>query len=207
MDFKFIKNFKNEKSAGFTIIELVVVLAIFVIVIDATVVLFISIVKHQKRILLEQELLSQSSYAIEYISRSLRGAKKDETGVCLQDGGTPYPGYIYLLTHYNPVSMFSEGVKFISATDDCKEFFLDGDGIFKEIKNGQPAQPLIADKFTVQYGRFVINGDGNLFGASENDPIQPRITILLGIQNNAPESQQEKIIQTTVSRRNIITIE
>ncbi|MDO8530213.1 MAG: type II secretion system protein [bacterium] len=192
-------NFHDQK--GFSLIELVVVLAIFVFIIDVTTIIFISVVKQQKRILVEQELLSQGSYAIEYMSRSVRGAVEDETGVsCL--GGAQYAGYFYLLTRYNSETQFHEGVKFITSGNVCKEFFLDG-GVLKEAKSGEVAQPIISDKFIIRHAKFVINGDKSLVGASENDAVQPRLTMLLDVQSTAPDSEQGKIIQMTVSQRNL----
>lgn len=199
--FKFQNPKNSKKSDGFTLVELVVVLVIFVIIIDVTIAIFISIIKQQKRILTEQELLNQTSYLTEYMSRSLRGAKKDTTGSCLKDGVTTYPGYFYLLTH--PTATFYQGVKFISRTDDCKEFFLDTDGVFKEKKNSLPPQNILSSKFNIKYSRFIINGNKTLLGASEADSVQPRLTILLDVQSGSLGNQQEKIIQTTVSLRNL----
>ncbi len=193
--------FKFHDERGFSLIELVVVLAIFVFIIDVTTIIFISVVKQQKRILVEQELLSQGSYAIEYMSRSLRGAVKDETGAsCL--GGAQFAGYFYLLTRYNSETLFHEGVKFITSGNVCKEFFLDG-GVLQEIKSGQAPQSMISDKFTMRHAKFVLNGDKSLIGASGNDVVQPRLTLLLDIQSTAPDSEQGKIIQMTVSQRNL----
>src|SRR3989344_665875 len=104
---------KNQKSKGFTLVELVVVLALFMVVIDVAVSIFINMVKYQKRVLEEQSFLNQTSYVEEYMSKALRTAVKDDSGNCLFEGQIEYPGYIYLLTRYNIDKGFYEGVKFI----------------------------------------------------------------------------------------------
>lgn len=180
-------------------IEVVVALAVFFLIIDVAISMFISVVSHQKRILQEQELLNQTSYAAEYITRALRSAIKDVAGSCLQGNA----GSMYRLTHFNASSGFYEGVKFIRSDGVCQEFFVDTDRIFKETKDGASAQNIISDKFFLQYARFVINGDKEIQGASQSDTVQPRLTFLINIKNQQSAYQQEHVIQTTVSQRNL----
>jgi len=191
-------NNKNQKSNGTTIIELVVVLAVFMIIIEVTFSIFISIVKHQKRILVEQEVLNQTSYITEYISRTVRDAVKDTTGGCLLDSSR-----IYLLTHYDSLAGFYGGIKFVTKDNVCQEFFLDTDGVLKEIKNAQAPQNILSSKFKIKYVRFIINGDKSLSIASFSDAVQPRVTMALDIEVQTGLTQQEKIIQTTISNSNL----
>lgn len=210
-----------KKNKGFTLIELIVVMAVFLIIIATAVGIFISIVQHQRRIMSEQELLNQISYVVEYMSKALRMAKKDEIGTCLIDeqGNT---GYIYLLTKPDTSSGFYRGVKFINQSDNdaCQEFFIEyiddtkpelGFAL-KEIKKYSSADPddsiaLTSDKVKINSIKFGINGSeggiwGGVAGASENDDSQPRITISLDVQIKG-DNQPVKKIQTTVSQRNL----
>lgn len=200
---------KNKKSRGVTLIELIVVLAVFVFIILVTMSIFISIIRRQRGILTEQELLNQASYATEYMSRTIRDGIKDTTGDCLPSGGD-----IYLLTYYDDASGFYNGIKFITKDNVCQEFFLSG-GVLTEAKDGGSSQNILSDKFTIKYFRFIINGDKSLNKASESDLIQPRITFVLNIQKPPPppplppgpppppDNQKEIIIQTTVSQMNL----
>ena len=61
-----------NNNKGFTLIELIVVMTVFLLVIGAAMGIFISIVQNQKKILSEQELLNQISYVEEYMSKALR---------------------------------------------------------------------------------------------------------------------------------------
>lgn len=186
------------KQKGVTLIELVVVLAVFMLIMGVTISIFISILQRQKSILGEQELLNQMSYAIEYMSRPIRTAQKDTTGSCL-----PSSGYIYFLTHYDSVAGSYGGIKFITKDNVCQEFFLTDNGILKEIKNGQASQNILSRKFKIKYVRFIINGNKSLKIASQNDSVQPRITMVLDVQTPTDSGQQEKIIQTTISNVNL----
>ena len=194
---------KREIKSGFTIIELIIVLAVFFVVIGGAVGIFISMIQQQRKVLSEQELLNQTTYIEEYMSRLIRAVAIDPTGSCLGSNGVNYPGYYYLLTHYDSALGFYQGIKFISNANVCEEFFLDTDGVLKEIKDSGMPQNILSSRFTIDHARFVINGDKNLIGASNNDLIQPRVTILLDIQNQIDGAQQEKIIQTTVSQRKL----
>jgi len=189
-------------SKGFTLIELIVVMAVFLFIIGAAIGVFVSIIQNQKKILSEQQLLSQISYIEEHMSKALRMAKMepiDGSDPCLKD----YPGYIYLLTRYDTNLALFRGIKFINQSGDssgnsiCQEFFLDTDGILKETEwvNGVAgaAVALTSPNLQINSVRFSINGsDGSASipnsascptniqcGASNADLVQPRVTILL----------------------------
>ncbi len=186
---------KREK--GFTLIELVVVLALFVLMIDSSVGIFISIIKNQRRVLQEQEFLNQASYVEEYISKALRTSVKDQEGDCLGQNN------IYFLTNYDNSSGFYQGIKILSEENICQEFFLDSDGILKELKSGGNPQPVLSSKFIVGAARFVINGDKTLSLARDADSFQPRVSVLLKVMTEINGAMEERWVQTTVSQRNL----
>ncbi len=158
----------NKK--GFTLIELVVVLGLFMLIMGVTVTLFISIVRQQKRILSQQEMINQVTYLEDEISRNLRQTEMDPSGICL---GTNAQS-VYMTTHGN------QGIRFFSKENGCQEYFLDADGVIKEIKNGSSPQPLLSAKYAVRYLRFVVLQN-------------TRVTMVLNVQ--------DMIIQITVSQR------
>ena len=224
-----------KSHKGFTIIELVVVMAIFLFIIGAAISIFLSIITNQRKILAEQQLINQISYVEEYMSKALRMAKTEPyvNGACLTDsiGTTDYPGYIYMLTHYDtnpPYQGFYRGIKFFNQTDNiCQEFFLDGTGatndpyILKEIKGNSTTShpitpvPLTPVSMKINFVRFSINGgDGSATGqhcgsdilkcgASDQDGVQPKVTILLNIKIAGDSEEPNRTIQTTISRRNL----
>lgn len=189
------------KQDGFSLIELAIVLAIFLVVVGAMVNIFISMVANQKKILAELALARQTSFAMEYLSGGLRFAKPDPDGSCL---GTK--GGVWLLTHCgNDVNAKAcSGVKFINSlgSNACTEVFLDpfrnpAKATLMLAKNGDAAQNLLSDTLQIKYVRFVIDGDKNLQAASANDAWQPKITMVFDVSTG--QGQPEKILQTTVS--------
>jgi len=198
---------------GFTLIELIVVMAVFLFIIGAGLGIFISIVHGQRRVLAEQQILSQVSYLEEYMSKALRAAKtSDGTEGCLGEMGE-----IYNLTRSDGLY---QGIKFINQSENgtCQEFFLDvvsdpDNFVLKELKNSvsdEDAVALTSDILKINYMRFSINGadgsdNGNNSVFSVSDRIQPRVTILLNITipGDSEGGNTTKTIQTTVSRRNL----
>jgi len=225
---------KNKKY-GFTMIELIVVIAVFLFIIGAAINIFLSIVQSQKNVLAQQQILSQISYAEEYMSKALRMAKTEELENCLIDSqNNDHQGYIYLLTRYNQAY---KGIKFLNQTETnpstgngvCQEFYIDN-GILWDVKDGGQPVALTSSGLTINSARFVINGDinyqncgegGTIYcGASNNDSVQPRVTILLSVtipgSSCANDSQcgsgqtcssgkctLNRTIQTTISQRNL----
>jgi len=185
-------------------VELVVVLSVFMFIIGVTTTIFLSIFSQQKRILQAGEALNQSSFAMEYVSRAARMSIVDPSGSCLVDENMAgHPGYFYLLTHYDSASGFYQGIKLLGNDGVCQEFFLDQDGVFKEIKDGAAAQNLLSEKFPLAYARFVVNGDKTLFGASQNDPVQPRVSMAIKMQLQENGILKDRILQTSVSQINL----
>lgn len=230
---KLNKSFLNNKKGaenGFTLIELIVVMSVFLLVIGASIGIFISIVQHQRRILVEQEILNQTSYIQEYISKAIRMAARDVAGNCLVDysptalTGDSYPGHNFLLTR--PDGGVFTGIKFINQSNlgylghpICQEFYLDittTPYTIKELKSTWPsytasdsdAVALSSGKLDIDFIRFGINGtDGettDLTGDQEVGfkEIQPRVTFVIGVRLLG-EGDPLRIIQTTVSQRNL----
>ena len=206
------------KNRGFTLIEIIVSMAVFLLVVGIAVSIFVSIVTQQRRILSEQQLINQTSYVLEYMSKALRMAGiDDEFGSCIQDDfGGVYANGIYVLTRQDTSGeLLYKGIRFkdASAGDICHEFFLDVDeGVLKEIKssggfvniNTGDAVALTSERIKINSIEFRINGESGLnYYVLEQDSTQPRITIFMEVQIPGLPEQTAKKIQTTVSQRNL----
>lgn len=194
---------KLIKSKGFSLVELVVVIAILSLVIVTTVNLFASMVRSQKRILAEQELLNQSSYVIEYMSRAIRMSGKDVDGACL---GAANAGKGYLLTNKNadpPQGDQYNGIKFINSSNKniCQEFVWDeGSKRIKESKDAENSVPT----YNFLTSDFLQINSFRAFHFKLEDEYQPRVTFFMEIQSReAGGDELVEKIQTTVSQRNL----
>lgn len=196
-------------QAGMTLIEMVVAIAIFFIIVAAAVGIFSSSVKTQKRALATQELLDQTSYVMEYMSRALRMATKELNCTDVLDPTTCDPANpSYCLTSqgygYN-YEVYDGGtrIRFINhlQENDCQEFYLEG-GQLKYQQDASDLTPptpldLTSSKLQVESLKFELSGQ------MQGDGLQPRVTVFLEIKGRGLTSRPELKIQTTISQRNL----
>ncbi|MBI2450410.1 MAG: prepilin-type N-terminal cleavage/methylation domain-containing protein [Candidatus Nealsonbacteria bacterium] len=166
----------NKYNKGFTLIELMVSVAVFVLAVSAASGLFASSIKLQRNSIANQQLLAQTSYLTEYISRAVRMAKKDLTGACTGAAKLNY-------------SFSNQCLKFSNYKDQCQQFCLVGSRITDGGVNYFTSNDLNVLLFNV-----------NLSGQTQSDNVQPKIGISLEIQGK--ENFKVKI-QTAVSQRSL----
>jgi len=169
---------------GLTLIEILVAVTVFAITVGIISGLFVSATRAQRRTLAAQELLSQTSYILEYMSRALRMARKELTGGCLTNTGDNY-------------EIITDGIRFIDYNGICTKFFLENEQIKKGV--GVDTWELTSSQLQVNSLKF------NLSGETQTDTVQPRVTIYLKIQSKRPVAgSSPKIqIQTSISQRNL----
>ncbi|XOA42803.1 MAG: PilW family protein [Candidatus Nealsonbacteria bacterium] len=176
-----------NKKWGYTLIEVLVAVAIFSTVISVPTGFFISSLKSQHRALALRETIDNTSYLVEYVSRALRMAKKAVDDDCI-DAKTNYK-----------ITRAGKGIKFENYEDPpvCQEFYLDTDKRLYESKDGAPGLPLTPDDLEITQFQF------HLSGQTQEDNLQPQITMLLEIGKKGASGLPKIRIQTTVSQRNL----
>ncbi len=178
------KHKANKPLTGFTLIELLVVIAVFSIIIVVILGIFTSTVKAQKYSLASQQLIDQTSYTMEYMSRMIRMARKDTIG-CTGIPDSNFGG---------------DGTKtelqFVNYKNKCVKFYLSGGQIYRDLDQ-MNSSPITSDKFTVKKLKFDVAGD------SVGDNIQPRVVVVLEMEANEAIPKPNMKIQTTVSQRNL----
>ena len=174
---------------GFTLIELLVSISIFVVVFAAMMGTLIFGIRVQRRLLIEQQAVDELGYAIEYMSRALRLAiKEDGSFNCLPNGSN----------YQNPGGDVSR-IRFINhlQADDCQEFFLENNTLRyrKGIGASEQIFDLTSPGLTVTDARF------SLLGETGGDELQPRVSMILRI--SYPEGPSLINTETTVSQRRL----
>ncbi|MDP2641469.1 MAG: prepilin-type N-terminal cleavage/methylation domain-containing protein [Candidatus Yanofskybacteria bacterium] len=170
---------------GFTLVELLVGMALFAFMGGVAANFFISALSFQRETLAAEPLVDRLSFSAEYMSRALRGAQKElNSPACLSSHGI----------NYEPLG--ENGIRFINAAGLCKEFFLEENQIRERTVGGQ-STPLTPKEVYVEGLKFA------LLGASQSDTLQPRVSfsIIGKAQGTGPESQHVLYLQTTISQR------
>jgi len=159
---------------------------IFSIIIGIATGVFVSAIRLQKYNLAYQQLLDQTSYVMEYMSRAIRMAKRDEIN-CI--GGSNY------------YEESGHSIKFATYHNECWEFFLEDSTkrlkVWKEISGETNEYYLTSDDFDVENFNVVVSGD------ETDDDLQPRITIFMEIKGEGSGNQPKIKIQTTISQRDL----
>ena len=110
----FLQTSNLKPQRGYSITEVLVSVLIFSIIVGAGTGVFVSAIKLQRYNLTHQRLIGQASYAIEYMTRAIRMARKDTTGGC-----TGIANKNYGLTGSN--------IKFVTYNNECWEFYIEND--------------------------------------------------------------------------------
>ena len=183
---------KTEEK-GFTIPELLVALFMFSLITGGATNLLLSGIAAQRSSLAMQELLDQSSFVIEYMTRSLRQAQKDlgSPPTCLAARGLNYE-----------LTRGGEGVLFINGGGQCQEFRLTTARIEEVFWAGGEITSqafLTSDNPAVTSLTFLLQGEG------QDDDLQPRVTFAFELEGQGakPESRPKLQLQTTISQRKV----
>ena len=184
---------KNKK--GFTLVEVLVCIALFGIISVALINVFVASIKSQSRIIYSQELLEQSSYVLEYMNSKIRIAIKDVDGSWITIGST-----------YN-IYGGGSSIRFISYNAEisdyvCREFFLENN-LIKERSSTDTSSSNFGVASVIASPSFKVNSlKFSIFGDSIGN--QPRVTTLINMHKEEQDGVTSKItIQSTASKRQL----
>ena len=180
-----LKYLNVKMNKGFTLVEMLVAATVFFLVISISTGLFVSAIRIYRYNLLYQSLLNQASYIMEYMSRSLRMARKSDGTTC---NGMEGKNYDYGLNWI----MFPN-----SNNNECWEFSLSPLGKLQVIKNY--GDPIYLTSDNLKINQFNVKVSGDTSGR------QPKVTFVLDIEmkkGDLPWAPRVKL-QTTVSQRNL----
>ena len=192
----FWSKFLKKDLSGFTLLEIMVAVAIFIIIVGAAMGVFVWAINSQRKIMASQELLDQTSYNLEYMGRALRMAKKDKGPDCLTQ----------VNLNYEKTDTGEGGIKFKSYEGEyCLEFYKEWDGVNQkyrlkeirtEISSGLPVINYLTPPDSNVISFKVVSENG----WDQNDNLQPAVTIFLEVEGK----EESKIkIQTTISKRDL----
>lgn len=161
--------------------EVLVAVGIFSVIMVVISGIFTTILTNQSQVLSEQLTVSNTSYAFEYMSRSMRTAKKDASGSCISEGSN------FENPDDNPAR-----IKFLNHDEECVEFALEDGQLRRSDLSGEPA--FTSERLDVKNLEFKLQGE------EQGDQKQPSVTILLRAETGQGVPFRA---QTTVTQRNL----
>ena len=175
----------NYNKGGYSLIEVLVAIAMFSIAVAIATSSFVSSLGSQNRALSVRETIDNASHVMEYMSRALRMARKDKDGSCID-----------AMTNYK-ITRGGEGIKFenYQTPPVCQEFYRDTGRLY-ESRDGVSTVMTSED---LEVNLFKLEPSGQ----EQSDDKQPRATILIDINTKDVSSLSKVRIQTTISQRNL----
>ena len=204
--FKKIFNRKNNKK-GFSLVEIMIVLASFSILMTASFGILASSIRSQRYVLATSQLLDQTGFSLDYMSRSIRMAKKH---LSVSDPIEVACGFASVGDNFNPASaQASTSIQFLKIevdpdtgikTKKCIKFFLDSGKILKDTTDagGTMRDQISPSSINVTNLKIYVSG------GSQTDNFQPRVSITLEAKPVANIKPVPTVkLQSTVSQRDL----
>lgn len=181
-------------SKGFTLIEILVALTIFVTIFFVTSGYLIAAISGQRQYLRVQPLVNEGSFFAEYLSRALRPAQREtaDPPACLSQTGLYYE------------SASPEVVRFIDRDEKCREISYDSAAkrVFEKISTDNtkdffgPLQALTSSSLAVENLQFQVSNPPSQTGIPH-----PRVTFTVELESIGGAAAQAIRLQTTISQR------
>ncbi len=170
---------------GVSLIELIVVIAIFSVTIIAATDIFKWVIQGQKNALAAQSVQENMRYAFETMSKEIRMAEESDTG-CLGSG-------IYKV--YN-TSVSNSRLDFRNQNGDCVAYYLSSNAI--TVSRAGTTASITPDEIKISNLTFNVADD--LIGALHT--IQPRVTMAMDVEAVGKILYRQKMrLQFTISSR------
>jgi prepilin-type N-terminal cleavage/methylation domain-containing protein len=186
-------NFKSKKK-GFTLVELLVSVAMFTLVMFMATSAVFSIIEANRKSHTLKSVMTNLNFALESIMRDVRVGSRYS---CDGGGDCPNsPGTVFAYKANRDVD--EDGIYDLTNNFDQIEYSLDSGRIKKRIF-GKPAYPITAEEIVITKLNFYVIGSGTLPG----DARQPKVVIVIEGYSGEGNTRSDFSIQTTVSQRQI----
>lgn len=174
---------------GFTLIEVIVAISIFAIAAGSLSALFMAGLRGHRSAIAQQNLVDNTRFALEHMTRQIRMAQRDETGACSGDA-----------TNRLTFQAVGSSLTFLDYRNPprCVRYELSGGKIWMRPDSAAPLREVTSDDIKVNSLEFLVQG------GLATDGEQPRVTVVLAAEAGASAESLSTIqLQTTISARNL----
>lgn len=205
----------QKSSRGFTLIEMIVSLALFSVVITVSVGALLVLVSTNEDLQGEQSVMTNLSFALDSMTREIRTgtgyycvSASSQTGIFNNDNLDDLNDSIQDCANGSNANF--HGVSFIEAGDSITEgadrilYFYDRiqGQLYRRVGSGG-AESIVSSGIFIKNANFFVTGGPSV--DPSGDTVQPAVTIHLeAVDKNDPSSDQKSFfVQTTVTQRTL----
>lgn len=198
----------HHQSSGFTLIEMLVSLALFTIVITIALGSLLSLISISRHVQGSQNVMTTLTFAMDSMSREIRTGKqylcarsffaRQETfaATAHQDcasgaqGRTPYG------------ISFIEGGDSLSGSNNRIAYYFDSNKIWRRVGNNPP-ESIISDGIRVSRADFFVTGTDSLSFSGGVNTDQPTVTIIIEATATGAPTDKPFVLETTITQREL----
>lgn len=187
---------QNKKASGFTLVEMMVSLALFTIVSTVTVGALLSLIGGNQRLVKQQTLTSSAIFSLDNMTREIR------TGNYYFCGDAPAREEV---KEVNDCSGGDTAISFVetstrSSNGGRVSYYFANNTLWRRIgSGGSPERLLPEDVQLTTASQFYVTGTGTL--TDDNDTQQPTVTVIMVLDET--EETDFITLQTTVTQRSL----
>lgn len=202
-----MKTFSLQKKAvaGFTLIEMLVSLALFTIVITITMGAFLSLIGNSEQLQSEQSVMTTLSFALDSMTRDIRTGLEY---ICTDSASTTdYSATAGIdcspTAGMSGISYRESGGSVSGLSGRRIAYFYDATAktILRKVAAG-PAERIVSNGITITDARFFVTGTTKL-GNPATDVVQPTVTIVIAASETGAGNDKPFILETTVTQRSL----
>jgi prepilin-type N-terminal cleavage/methylation domain-containing protein len=206
------------KQSGFTLVEMIVSLAIFSIVVTVSVGALLVLVATNQQLQGEQGVMTNLSFALDSMTREIRTGNEyfcvsDPNGGSLFTTGNldqELDGDVQDCATGNPSDhrfhglAFTEGGDSITSGSDKILYFYDREEkkIFRRVGNG-PAESIVSSGIVIEEFEFFVSGTRPLSAGGANSTDQPAVTLFIKATEKGVSTNKPFYLQTTITQRTL----
>ena len=190
MQFKLKLSSLRVNLKGTSLLEIITAVTIFIFIVLMAVGIFQAVIEGQRSAINAQNMQESIRYAMETITKEIRGAKKSDGACKSLFSPEPVPAYKVFNTAVGGALYFK------NKNDECTAYFLELNRF--KIKRGSNSDFITPDEIKISNLKFIVKDDN--IGASHS--IQPAVTIEMDVEAlGKVMNKQSMKIQTTISAR------
>lgn len=190
-----MKHLSSHREQGFTLVELLVAIAVFVSVMTLSLGAIVNILDAGSKSRAIKSVMTNLNFTVEAISRDIKFGSNYHCGT--SSSFPPVP------RNCSGIASAESSISFVTSNNENTIYRLQGTQIQKSSNGGTTFIGVTAPDVIVEDLKFYVFNSFPQSGASPDDA-QPRVIVVIrGYAGDKPSTQSSFVLQTTLSQRGL----